>query len=68
MNKNQMSEYRGCRGCRHYLGELDCSAFPEGIPLIILSGKIQHTEVLAKQKNTIVYDAIKKSTTDKMEE
>ena len=63
-----MSEYRGCPGCRHYLGELDCSAFPEGIPLIILSGKIQHTEVLAKQKNTIVYDAIKKSTTDKMEE
>jgi hypothetical protein len=67
MNKNKMSEYRGCRGCRHYLCELDCSVFPEGIPLIILSGEIQHTEVLAKQKNTIVYEAIKKSTTDKME-
>ena len=63
-----MSEYKGCRGCRHYLGELDCSAFPEGIPMIILSGEIQHTEILPKQKNRIVYEAIKKSTTDKMEE
>jgi hypothetical protein len=63
-----MSEYRGCRGCRHYLGDLNCSAFREGIPLIIVSGEIQHTEVLAKQKNTIVYEVIKKSTTDKMEE
>jgi len=53
-----MSEYRGCRGCRHYLGDLNCSAFPEGIPLIIVSGEIQHTEVLAKQKNTIVYEVI----------
>lgn len=68
MNKNQMSEYKGCRGCRHYLGELDCSAFPEGIPLRILSGDIQHTEILPKQKNTIVYEIIEKNTTEKMEE
>jgi hypothetical protein len=68
MNKNQMSEYRGCRGCRHYLVELTCSAFPEGIPLVIISGQIQHTEILPKQGNTIVYEPIKKSTTDKMEE
>ncbi|WP_339374355.1 cytoplasmic protein [Oscillatoria nigro-viridis] len=60
MRSNQMAEYAGCRGCRHYLrvyinGIPTCRAFPEGIPPIIIVGK-EHTKPLPDQDNTIVYE------------
>jgi hypothetical protein len=35
-----------------------CRAFPEGIPLIIFVGNIQHTKPLPDQDNTIVYEPV----------
>lgn len=31
-----------CDDCRHYLGEGRCTAFPQGIPLAILSNEVSH--------------------------
>jgi len=33
-----------CKGCDHYLGLLECEAFPYGIPEDILTGEFDHTE------------------------
>lgn len=34
----------GCDNCKHYLSELRCLAFPDGIPDDILSGEFDHTQ------------------------
>ena len=33
-----------CPNCKHYLGRLNCAAFPEGIPIEILTGEYDHTK------------------------
>lgn len=43
-----------CRDCRHYLLDLECKAFPLGIPEEILEGRVWHDEVLPGQVGTYV--------------
>lgn len=33
-----------CLECVHYLGEVECEAFPEGIPTPIITGEVDHAE------------------------
>ncbi|MEG3845709.1 cytoplasmic protein [Microcoleus sp. herbarium19] len=56
-----MTNYKGCNYCRHFRPEGTCPAFDPGlIPMGIVDGRIKHTEPLASQKNTIVYEATEK--------
>ncbi len=48
-----------CNRCKHYLTDLKCIAFPEGIPAEILTGKNNHSKPLPKQDNEIVFEPIK---------
>jgi hypothetical protein len=46
-----------CRFCKHlqnFIGEARCTAFPEGIPEEILSGKTIHKKPLPGQENDFV--------------
>lgn len=45
-----------CIECRHYVGDLRCFAFPEGIPKEILLGKQGHDEVLDGQELDFVFE------------
>lgn len=33
-----------CTECKHYRGEIECDAFPDGIPEEIITGKHDHRE------------------------
>ena len=33
-----------CSNCKHYLGELTCVAFPDGIPDKFITGNEKHTK------------------------
>lgn len=52
-----MSQYKGCRFCRYLdrnyflTGRPSCSAFPDGIPMMILDGQIEHTQPFPEQNN-----------------
>jgi hypothetical protein len=37
----RFGEWQGCRGCAHYR-QARCVAYPERIPLVILSGEVDH--------------------------
>lgn len=39
-----MPQSRQCIGCKHYLGDFECEAFPEGIPKEILAGLHDHRQ------------------------
>jgi hypothetical protein len=45
-----------CHNCKHYINDLKCSAFPEGIPTDILSGENDHSEPTEDQITDIVYE------------
>ncbi|MDS3861224.1 hypothetical protein RIF25_10440 [Thermosynechococcaceae cyanobacterium BACA0444] len=54
-----MSNYFGCRVCRHFNLDGSCPAFaPRPIPLSIISGEIKHLTPLPGQANDIVYEHI----------
>jgi len=44
-----------CINCKHYLGDLSCSAFAR-IPSQILEGKNDHSKKLENQDNDIVFE------------
>ncbi len=31
-----------CSECKHYRGDMECKAFPEGIPIEVFSGEFDH--------------------------
>lgn len=45
-----------CNTCLHYFGDLECTAFPKGIPNEILTGTNDHEKPLKKQGNFFVYE------------
>jgi hypothetical protein len=47
-----------CINCKHLLGgkEFKCLAFPAGVPIDILLGKIEHDKVLKDQKGTLIFE------------
>ena len=48
-----------CITCKHYLGLIQCEAFPKKIPTEIIAGTNDHSKPLPKQKNKIVFEKIK---------
>jgi hypothetical protein len=53
-NKSMWNFCRFCRQLHNLIGKPTCSAFPEGIPQEILSGKLIHKKPLPGQKTDIV--------------
>ncbi len=51
-----MTDKIGCPICKHNRFDGSCTAFPEGIPMIFLSGDKGHTELLPRQQNDIVFE------------
>lgn len=49
-------EIQLCNLCKHYLGDLVCTAFPEGIPEEILKGENDHSKPLPQQFNDNVFE------------
>ena len=48
----------GCPICKYYQFDGTCAAFPDGIPLIFLSGQEGHTDRIDRQTNDIVFEWI----------
>lgn len=48
------ADYPGCLGCGYYRGGR-CDAFPERIPLAVLSGELAHLDVLPGQVGMMVF-------------
>jgi hypothetical protein len=53
-----MTQKIGCPICKHYQFGGVCTAFPQGIPLMFLSGQEGHTERIEGQENDIVFEWI----------
>jgi hypothetical protein len=50
-------EYKGCLHCKHVnISDLSCKAFPEGIPLNIISGDFIHTKAYPGQVGEYLFD------------
>ena len=45
-----------CLNCKNYLSDLNCLAFPNGIPKEILLGENNHSEPLPDQDIDIVFE------------
>ncbi len=50
--------YFGCGFCKNLDKTDRCSAFPDGIPIEIISGEIHHTLPIEGQDNDVVYDPL----------
>jgi hypothetical protein len=48
-----------CQNCKHYFGDLKCSAFPLEIPQEILLGENNHLTPLDEQIDDTVFEPIK---------
>lgn len=48
----------GCPICKYYSFDGTCTAFPDRIPMIFLSGERGHTEPVDGQQNDIVFEWI----------
>jgi hypothetical protein len=51
----RFSEWQGCLGCAHYRYN-KCDAYPERIPLPILSGEVDHMVPRPGQVGEIVFE------------
>lgn len=49
-----------CIDCKHFRDDVTCAAFPKGIPDSIWTSEIGHNKPLPEQKNSIVFEAVKK--------
>lgn len=49
-------EIQLCNLCKHYLFDLKCTAFPEGIPMEILKGENDHSKPFPQQFNDNVFE------------
>lgn len=53
-----------CIKCKYLIKGIDnktnhsCSAFPNGIPIEILNGSVDHTKPLPGQDNNIIYEPV----------
>lgn len=46
-----------CAECKHFdEDEFKCKAFPDGIPIEILSGTNKHFKALPKQENNVIFE------------
>ena len=52
-DRDVIFEKCACDECRHYYGEGKCLAFPEGIPLAIQSGDIEHCMPFAGDQGVV---------------
>lgn len=41
---NKLDFEHNCVRCEHYDGKSACAAFPKGIPEVLLTGEVSHTE------------------------
>jgi hypothetical protein len=48
----------GCPICKHYQFDGTCTAFPDGIPMMFLSGQKGHTDRTKFQQNDLVFEWI----------
>ena len=48
----------GCPICKYYSFDGTCTAFPDRIPMVFLSGERGHTERIDGQQNDIVFERI----------
>ena len=48
----------GCPICKYYQFDGTCAAFPDGIPMIFLSGQEGHTDRIDGQINDLVFEWI----------
>lgn len=48
--------FQGCQFCIHFQRNLTCAAFPNGIPMAIVSGQMAHDRPLEGQQNQTVFE------------
>ena len=47
-----------CDICKHFNGKHGCTAFPDQIPVPILTGQVPHTKTMYGQKNKIIFEQL----------
>lgn len=57
-----MIEKIKCTMCQHYLGKLQCKAFPDGILEEIASNKKEHNQIIVGQKGNYVFKEKERKT------
>ncbi|MGL5805960.1 MAG: hypothetical protein ACRC11_11035 [Xenococcaceae cyanobacterium] len=57
-----------CNSCKHLqLLSLNCQAFPDGIPMMFLTGAVSHDFIVETQENDVVYEPLKKNRSEQAE-
>lgn len=46
----------GCRACAHFRRDITCVAFPDGIPIVIASGDVDHLVVRPGQVDDTIFE------------
>ena len=46
----------GCRACVHFRKDTTCAAYPDGIPIVIASGDVDHLVVRPGQVGDTVFE------------
>lgn len=55
-----------CSLCAHYTDALTCAAFPDGIPLDVVSGQTAHIELFGIEAAPVVFTEILKPKVDEL--